>query len=864
MNRNSASIARTTQLSRHALVLISTALVVFVLFTIFSQTRVNRYIDESVSFSYAVSSQARELQSRLFGLQAALPVIFATNGLTSFDVNKALKLQEDDQDKALNVIREKFRGEPAELEQLESSVKEVRAKLRQLSAETRKNPSVEHILRRFNELVDPSFDKLDEVLSAMAQRADQRGQEIQEKANQLLLVVVFASIFLGSAILVLLFKLVGALQKSYIQVVYRDRLFNLLSDNVDEVFFIYNENSKLVFVSTNSLRILGVGYQDFLNNKQRLFELMSAEDRTWFEEQLTKENDRQMQDREVTLTGSDKFYKVRIYSAQYTPDQRWHVVSISDETPILTYQRNLGDALENARKANLAKSQFLSHMSHEIRTPMNAIIGMTTIALAKISDRIRVEDCLKKTLQSSKHLLGLINDILDMSKIDDNKLSIANTPFNLKDTVSGLYDLINPQSSAKGVHFEILTQNVKDEHLVGDSMRLSQILINILSNAVKFTSSGGHVTLVMSQKPIGPKEVSMRFEITDTGIGISQDFLDRLFQPFEQASVEVSQKFGGSGLGMAITHNLVTLMNGSIDVKSELGKGTTFTVTLPFGVSEDATFSISELNSLRVLVVDDDPGTCEHAQLLLNDLGQQTSFALGGREAIELVKKAIEEDHPYDVCFLDWKMPDLDGEQTAKEIRKIAGPDTLIIICSAYDWTPIEESARAAGVNGFIAKPFFTSSFYEALSSAGVKKSAVNEDKEDEQVEAAVAKKKVLLVEDNAFNREVALEFLTMAGLECDVAENGQEAVDVFMASKPGQYNMIFMDVQMPVMDGLEATKKIRASDHAEAKTIPIIAMTANAFTQDVTASLNAGMNEHLTKPIDLARLHQILGKYLH
>lgn len=341
---------------------------------------------------------------------------------------------------------------------------------------------------------------------------------------------------------------------------------------------------------------------------------------------------------------------------------------------------------------------------------------------------------------------------------------------------------------------------------------------------------------------------------------MKKDFLSRVFLPFEQETAEIAQHFGGTGLGLAITHNLVNLMGGNIDVQSEEGKGSTFTIDLPFGISKDSAKHSESLLELRALVIDDDKDTCEHACVLLDQLGQKTEYALSGKKGIEKIKQAMQDNDPFDICFLDWKMPEMDGEATAREIRKIVGPETLIIIISAYDWSPIEGRAKEIGINGFIAKPFFSSSFYNWLSDPSIKENKGRD--KDIVVQENTKKKRVLLAEDNEFNAEVAQDFLGMAGYTAEVVGDGAQAVKAFETHEPGYYSMIFMDIQMPVMNGLEAAQMIRALLREDAHTIPIVAMTANAFSEDVSKSLNAGMNDHISKPIDLKKLHAVLGKY--
>ena len=534
---------------------------------------------------------------------------------------------------------------------------------------------------------------------------------------------------------------------------------------------------------------------------------------------------------------------------------------INDE--LKRQQKILQDALLVAQKANDAKRDFLSRMSHEIRTPMNAIIGMSAIAFNYLDDKKRTADCLSKITFSSKHLLMLLNDVLDMSKIENGKLNIRQELFDLKNLVTSLADINYGLATAKGLSFEIVISGFKDELLLGDSMRVNQILLNLLSNAIKFTPKGGSVRLEIRMLRSASDKIWLRFIVKDSGIGMKKEFLEHLYEPFEQADNGIARKYGGTGLGMAITKNLVAIMDGTIEVESQEGAGTTFMVDLPFGVSKVDKKTAAEMEEMRVLVVDDDNDTCEHAVVLLKGMGVNVDWALNGFEAIEKVRSACEDDgRCYDVCFIDWCMPELDGIETARRMRRYVGPDVLIIIISAYDWSGIEEQAKAAGVNAFIAKPFFASNLYNTLLTVSRKPelgfSAVgNKETYD------FGGKKVLLVEDNELNMEIASELLKFVNLQVEHAENGRVAVDIFRNSKEKEYALIFMDIQMPLMNGYDAARCIRSSEHPAAGTIPIIAMTANAFNDDVQAAFDAGMNGHLAKPIDVEVLYKTIARYI-
>ena len=534
---------------------------------------------------------------------------------------------------------------------------------------------------------------------------------------------------------------------------------------------------------------------------------------------------------------------------------------INDE--LKRQQKILQDALLVAQKANDAKRDFLSRMSHEIRTPMNAIIGMSAVAFNYLDDKKRTADCLSKITFSSKHLLMLLNDVLDMSKIENGKLNIRQELFDLKNLVTSLADINYGLATAKGLAFEIVISGFKDELLLGDSMRVNQILLNLLSNAIKFTPKGGSVRLEIRMLRSASDKIWLRFIVKDSGIGMKKEFLEHLYEPFEQADNGIARKYGGTGLGMAITKKLVAIMDGTIEVESQEGAGTTFMVDLPFGVSKVDKKTAAEMEEMRVLVVDDDNDTCEHAAVLLKGMGVNVDWALNGFEAIEKVRSACEDDgRCYDVCFIDWCMPELDGIETARRMRRYVGPDVLIIIISAYDWSGIEEQAKAAGVNAFIAKPFFASNLYNTLLTVSRKPelgfSAVgNKETYD------FGGKKVLLVEDNELNMEIASELLKFVNLQVEHAENGKVAVDIFRNSKEKEYALIFMDIQMPLMNGYDAARCIRSSEHPAAGTIPIIAMTANAFNDDVQAAFDAGMNGHLAKPIDVEVLYKTIARYI-
>ena len=518
----------------------------------------------------------------------------------------------------------------------------------------------------------------------------------------------------------------------------------------------------------------------------------------------------------------------------------------------MAQSRALSDALAAAEQASKAKTSFLSSMSHEIRTPMNAIIGLNAIALnaPELTDKTR--DYLEKIGSSANHLLSLINDILDMSRIESGKTVLKNEDFSFSKLLEQINTIFGAQCADKGLDYNCRIIGSVDAHYIGDNMKLRQVLINILGNAVKFTPEGGSVALTVERTAHFDSRSTLRLTISDTGIGMSSEYLPKLFETFSQEDSSATNRYGSSGLGMAITKNIVEIMNGNIEVQSEKGKGTTFIVTVTL---MDSAYSESDpedhdmnLGELSVLVIDDDPVACEHAKLVLGQAGIACETVLSGREAIELVKLRQARQQPFDLLLIDLKMPGMDGIETAREIRSVVGHETAIIIITAYKWDDVLKEAESAGVDSFIAKPLFADNVIEEFRSAYRKKDPAGR-KADHKAE--LKGRNILLAEDVPINAEIVKIVLAMREINVDHAENGKTALEKFSASEVGHYDAVLMDVRMPEMDGLEAAAKIRALERADAKTVPIIAMTANAFDEDVQRSLQAGMNAHLSKPID-------------
>ena len=519
-------------------------------------------------------------------------------------------------------------------------------------------------------------------------------------------------------------------------------------------------------------------------------------------------------------------------------------------------------ALERAEHASLAKSDFLSNMSHEIRTPMNGIIGMTIIGMQHLDSPSRMSDCLRKISLSSKHLLSLINDVLDMSKIESGKIEIKRDPFDFRVFMESLTTVFYAQSRAKNIDFDVVITGDVAESYAGDALRLNQILTNLLSNAVKFTAAGGRITVRMREENNADDKVELVFDVTDTGCGIAPENTEKVFMAFEQGSADVSRKYGGTGLGLSISKRFAELMGGSIGLRSELGKGSTFTVRVPVGKVEPREHFM-DYGDMRCLVVDDDAETCEHVSLLLSKMGVTSECIDNGFAAVSMVSNACGTDEEYDVCFVDWKMPFLDGVETTRRIRKAVGNDNIaVVLITAYDASEVEEEAKAAGAVGVINKPLFTSTLVSAFEEIH-RSSPRALEKHKKLAEYSFEGKTVLVAEDNEINMEIAVGIIGMTGAQTVCAVNGKEALDKYLAAPDGTFDMIILDIQMPVMDGLAAAEKIRNSGRADAKSIPVFAMSANAFADDAEKSLAAGFDAHITKPVDPEILFAKMAEYL-
>ena len=683
---------------------------------------------------------------------------------------------------------------------------------------------------------------------------------------------IVVGIAFGLAVLVILLivrRNRATVRRKNTEILYRDELFRKLSLNVDDVFLMLDaKTSKTDYVSPNIGRLLGIPWKTVRQDVHALAELRPQND-----------PDRDKNFLEGLSRGEQREWDAA-YLHQETRELRWfHIIAMgsevegrtkyilvmSDRTADKQINQALSDAVAAAETANRAKSTFLSNMSHDIRTPMNAIIGFTTLALSNIDDKERVKDYLAKTLASSNHLLSLINDVLDMSRIESGKIHLEEVEVNLSDVLHDLKTIVSGQIYAKQLELYMDATDVTDEDVYCDKTRLNQILLNLLSNAIKFTPAGGTVSVRVRQlagKVHGCGQYE--FRIKDNGIGMSPEFAQKIFEPFERERTSTVSRIQGTGLGMAITKNIVDMMGGTIEVQTAQGKGSEFIICVPMRTQDEhrPVEKITELEGLKALVVDDDFNTCDSVTKMLVKVGMRAEWTLSGKEAVLRARQSIEMSDVYHAYIIDWRLPDMNGIEVTRQIRSLHD-DTPIIILTAYDWSDIEVEAKAAGVTAFCSKPMFMSDLRETLMSAlGQKLTDASQELLPEE-DADFKDRHILLVEDNELNREIAQEILREYGFRVDTAENGAVAVEKISTAAPGSYDLVLMDVQMPVMDGYTATRQIRALEDPALAGIPILAMTANAFDEDRRNAMESGMNGFLSKPIVIGDLVQELHKIL-
>ena len=649
-----------------------------------------------------------------------------------------------------------------------------------------------------------------------------------------------------------------------------DVFISCLSSNTDDIYMLLDpEEERIEYISPNVERVLGVSEAEALADPKligaadgpagkspgfaRLREMKPGES---LEPVLTQ--------RVNVKTKEHRWFREVVCCAALEGRNKI-AVYISDRTQERQTQDALTQALDMAEVANRAKTSFLGNMSHDIRTPMNAIMGLTMLLKEETDNPERVREYTHRIDVASQHLLSLINDVLDMNKIEDGSTTLNISEFTLAEVIEELNTILRPQAKAKDQLFEISASPFTYEHLLGDKLRINQILINILSNAVKYTPEGGRVELIVTELSQRMKDHShIRFIVRDNGQGMSEEYLKVIFDPFTREQNARTNLIQGTGLGMAITKSLVDLMGGSIQVDSVLGKGSVFTVELDFRIQEKADDKDfwKNNNVRRMIVADDQEEVCRNVVKAMARTGVTVDYAVGGREALRVIGEARERGEPYDLILLDWKMPDLNGLETARLIRKDYSAKIPILFFSAYDWRDIEQEAAEVGVSHFLPKPFFLYTFRKAIAKV-IGSGAKKEQSSLSRGDSVVSGKRFLVVDDVEVNRMILVKILNTLGAVCDTAENGKIALDKFTDSQPGEFDIILRDVQMPVMDGHAATRAIRASAHPEARSVSIIAMTANAFVDDVRDALAAGMDAHVSKPIVLDQLKRTIQEVL-
>ncbi|MCI8415219.1 MAG: response regulator [Ruminiclostridium sp.] len=651
----------------------------------------------------------------------------------------------------------------------------------------------------------------------------------------------------------------------------REELFDLLTENTDDIFVLFSPKDFTAhYVSPNLERVLGLKVEMVKKDARKL--LFGSTNHPFLGEQhiLTEQLLNSVPlggvwagERDIlhAKTCELRWFKELLHHCTFE-NQDQFILMLSDRTKERRMNEMLGEALQTAKIANEAKSNFLANMSHDIRTPMNAIVGFSVLLARDAGKEDKVREYTQKIASSSQHLLSLINDILDMSKIESGKTSLNMAEFSLPELMDDLYTMVHPQARAKKQHLEFYAKGVLPEQLLGDKLRLNQVLINLLSNAVKYTQEGGEISLTvqgLSQKT--ENYARLRFTVQDNGYGMSSSFVQTIFEPFSREVTDANREIQGTGLGMAITKNIVDLMGGTITVTSEQGQGSIFLLEFEFATVQQSGLDKdfwSRHAITRLLVADDEEDVCLDIQALMEGIGVSVSYATRGSDAVEMVKTAHDRGEDFHVILLDWKMPDQDGSETARQIRQAVGREVPILILSSYDFAEVQETAEAAGIDSFLSKPFFLSNLQRTLTQL-LETELAGEATRLPSPDNPLTGLRVLAAEDNEINAEILVELLDIEGIQCEVVPDGQAAVDRFLHSNPGDFDMILMDVQMPVMDGYEATRVIRASGHPMAKRIPIIAMTANAFEEDIQTALAAGMIAHMAKPIDMAKLKETL-----
>ncbi|MBS6642308.1 MAG: response regulator [Clostridiaceae bacterium] len=688
---------------------------------------------------------------------------------------------------------------------------------------------------------------------------------LQQEAAPIIgmLCCMFFLLLLGGIAIAALLAGRQSMKASVKQKEYREKLFENLSANIDFAFLLYTPAKQRVeLVSNNLPGLLGITAQQVLEKPEQVFDAAGVPGEDSVRSSFLNGTMEEQCTREIMVGTSPNEVRRWIEIHLIPADNDQYLAVFHETTEEHNIREQLADALTQAQNSNRARTAFFSSMSHEIRTPMNGIVGMTNIALKHLDDHDKVESCLTKITAASGHLLELINEVLDMSRIESGRLSLKEESVNLPAMIANLISFVKPDLDKKRQSLFMKSQVLEHDTVISDGLHLQKILLNLLSNSVKYTQEGGMISLQIIETPMDADSIRMSFIVEDNGIGMSREFLERIFNPFERAEDSRMSQVTGTGLGLAITKNIVDMMGGYISVESEPHKGSRFTVAIPLKLPVQQEWKLPDLTDYSALIVDDDQGACESICLMLQETGIHADWVLSGAEAVEMAWKAHVLKNDYGMIIIDVRMPGMDGLETARRIRERLGNDVPILLLSACDWESVKEEAYPIGINGFLAKPIFKAEFLERL------KYFIHDKKEEIQEQKLESPEllngvRILTAEDNELNREIIVELLESSGAVVDSATNGKEALNYYLNSSPGYYQIILMDVHMPEMNGLEATKAIRASNRPDAAVIPVIAMTADVFKEDIRRCADAGMNAHIGKPVELDLLFGTIRKYL-
>lgn len=647
------------------------------------------------------------------------------------------------------------------------------------------------------------------------------------------------------------------------QKAYREKLFGNLSANIDFVFLLYTPfTQKVELVSDNLPALLGVTVQQVQERPELVFRAsgLAPDDPAGtsfldgtLKEQVTRE----------AMVGDDPNEVKRWFAVHMIPaDYGQYLAVLHETTKEHNMREHLADALTQAQNSNRARTAFFSSMSHDIRTPMNGIIGMTNVALNSLDNTEKVESCLKKITVASGHLLELINEVLDMSRIESGKISLKEELVHLPSMIANLISFIRPDMDKKGQSFQLKSRILEHDTVISDGLHLQKILLNLLSNAVKYTQAGGTISMQITETKAEADTIRMCFVVEDNGIGMTPEFLERVFTPFERAEDSRMSQAAGTGLGLAITKSIVDMMEGDISVESEKDRGSRFTVVIPLKLPNRQIQELPDLAGYSVLIVDDDQDACESISLILQETGIRADWVMSGMEAVDKAWQAHKRKDDYCIVIVDWKMPEMDGVETARQIRARLGSEMPILLLSSYDWETVKDEAVQAGINGFLTKPIFKADILERLQHY-IHGGQPEYEEQQSQITENLEGIRILAADDNELNLEIMYEILNHSGAEVDCVHNGKEALETYLKSSQNYYQIILMDVHMPEMNGLEATKEIRNSGRPDAQRVPIIAMTADVFKEDIRRCQDAGMNAHIGKPVELDKLYSTVRKFL-